>query len=81
MRNSYEGTDDFPAFEAVATSSPSFTGTFSDAYTATGTTTGEGVCEGEQCDGVIAALGTQNNIDLVTPCSSTVPFEMSAVTA
>ena len=73
-----DGTE-FPAFDAVATFSPKLTGTFSDANTATATTAGEGVCEGDQCDGVVAAIAAQLGTDFEMPCSSTVPFELTAI--
>ena len=53
-----EGSDTLPAFDAIATFNSTLTGSFSDANTATGTTSGDGSCEGEQCD-VIAAIAAQ----------------------
>lgn len=75
-----EGTDTLPAFDAIATFNSALTGSFGDANTATGTTSGDGVCEGEQCDGVIAAVAAQLGTDFEMPCSSSVPFEMTAAT-
>ncbi|MEC7987927.1 MAG: hypothetical protein VX278_22355 [Myxococcota bacterium] len=73
-----EDGDDLPAFDAVATFATTLTGTFTDANTATGTTGAEGSCEGDQCDGVIAAIGAQLGTDYEMPCTSAVSFDLSA---